>query len=65
MTPGNAATLAGHAFLDSFHEASCTARRAYLGQGPAAIKVTLRANDDAHLVNIAAQCRKAGIACAW
>jgi peptidyl-tRNA hydrolase len=64
MTAGKAAALAGHAFLDSFHEAPCAVRRTYLGQGPAAIKVTLRADDDVHLLNIAQRCRKAGVPCA-
>lgn len=61
MAAGKSAALAGHAFLDTFLEAPCELRRVYRDQGPAAIKVTLRADDDCHLINLAQQCRKNGI----
>lgn len=62
MTPGKAASQAGHAFLDSFLKAPSESVSAYLADG--GTKVVLSVKDEKELADIYYRARMAKLPCA-
>jgi peptidyl-tRNA hydrolase len=62
MTAGKAASQAGHAFLDSFLQASTEQTSAYLADG--GTKVVLQVPDERALCDVYHRARMAGLPCA-
>ena len=62
MTPGKAASQAGHAFQDSFLQSSPDLTRAYIAEG--GTKIVLTVEDERELCDVYYRARLAGLPCA-